>query len=64
MPTAPGVDTAAPALKVFTFPDGNITFSYPEAWSVALQRGPGRDDGNIPALRSDRLGYGCRAGHA
>lgn len=30
-------------LKTFAFPDGHISFSYPEDWSVRIQRGPGRD---------------------
>lgn len=41
--TGPAEEPVAPARKVFTFPDGHISFSYPEDWSVRIQRGPGRD---------------------
>jgi hypothetical protein len=42
--TAPAAVAGAPAHKSFTFPDGHISFSYPEDWSVRIQRGPGRDE--------------------
>lgn len=31
---APSAKHASPALKTFTFPDGHISFAYPEAWTV------------------------------
>ena len=42
--TAPAAVAVAPAHKSFTFPDGHISFSYPDDWSVRIQRGPGRDE--------------------
>ncbi|MFB8371775.1 hypothetical protein ACFC25_20695 [Pseudarthrobacter sp. NPDC055928] len=82
---APKETTAAavavsPAHKSFTFPDGHISFSYPEDWSVTtVSGGPGFEDppgGAIEAVVSDgggndllRVasgadGIGCTAGPA
>ena len=32
--TAPSAKHVSPALQTFTFPDGHISFAYPEAWTV------------------------------
>lgn len=78
--TAPAAEAVAPALKSFTFPDGHISFSYPEDWSVrTVSGGPGFEsppNGAIEAIvadgRGDDLirvasgadGIGCTAGPA
>jgi len=36
-PTAPGT---APTTQTFVFPDGHLSFSYPEGWSVRTEPGP------------------------
>lgn len=79
---APPVAPAAPvqpSLKSFTFPDGQISFSYPASWSVRTQRGPGREgppwqpleaivsDGtgaDLFSVSSGADGIGCTAGPA
>ncbi len=77
-PAAPAAPVQ-PALKTFTFPDGHISFSYPAAWSVRTQRGPGvegptsqpveavvSDGAGADVLRagSGALGIGCTGGPA
>lgn len=77
--TDAAAEPGAPALKVFTFPDGHISFSYPDDWSVRIQRGPGRDDppfqpaeaivadgagDDLLRIASGADGIGCTAGPA
>lgn len=73
------VEPVRPTLKSFTFPDGHISFSYPAAWSVRTERGPGHEgppwqpleaivsDGtgaDLFSVSSGADGIGCTAGPA
>lgn len=73
------VEPVQPTVKSFTFPDGHISFSYPAAWSVRTERGPGREgppwqplkaivsDGtgaDLFSVSSGADGIGCTAGPA
>ena len=46
---------AAPALKTFTFPDGHISFAYPEAWTVRTALPPAGLPG-MEAIVTDSAG--------
>lgn len=46
---------AAPALKTFTFPDGHISFAYPEAWTVRTVLPPAGLPG-VEAIVADSAG--------
>ncbi|MDV8146848.1 hypothetical protein [Arthrobacter sp. B10-11] len=37
---APSQTSAAPVLETFIFPDGHLSFDYPEGWSVRTEQGP------------------------
>ena len=46
---------AAPALKTFTFPDGHISFAYPETWTVRTVQPPAGLPG-VEAIVADTEG--------